>query len=142
MRTNGNGSERIRIRKDANRRGLFCWYNTATSKATVPLAPIILARVILNPLLSQARDAKIADLRAKLAKTRLERLAVQKKQWAVASLQEKWRENLEGVRLERSLVAERQASLTACTNGCLRQLDAMSQVSTPPATNTLAIGIG
>lgn len=88
--------------------------------------------MLLNFHFAQARDAKIADLRAKLAKTRLERLAVQKKQWAVAALQEKWREKLEGVRLERSLVAERQASLTACTNGCLKQLDAMSQVKYSP----------
>ena len=70
----------------------------------------------------------MSELRCQLARMRLQRLDVQKKQWKVAEIKRKWLETLEGIKLQRNLVTERRESLATLSKQCLRQLDAMSQV--------------
>jgi len=73
-------------------------------------------------------DARIKALRCKLAKVRLARLEVQRKQWKVTELKQAWMEKLQGIQLERTMALERRASVASNDSICLRQLDAFAQV--------------
>ena len=63
---------------------------------------------------------------------RLARLEVQRKQWAVTEVKQRWMETLQGIQLERALAAERRASVASNDALCLRQLDAFAQVIGTP----------
>lgn len=55
-------------------------------------------------------------LRMKLARIRLRRVEIQRKQWKVAELREKWLCSLQGIQFERSLVQVGPSPLHLCAD--------------------------
>jgi len=87
--------------------------------------------MIAQAPLDKSHIEEVKELRAKLARLRLQRLEVQKKQWKVTAMQTKWMEKLQELRQERSVVLEGRERLEALNALALRQLDAFAQLYAP-----------